>query len=133
MLRAWLVHDWQALEELVGVAGSYWAIEECLEGANGQTGLDQYELGKWDGWYPQITMSMLAHAYLAVVRYRANALCSGKEGEIWSGMKLCPESRNPRNRLRDEIGAGPETVLAWSREFVGGRVDALPPLSGGWI
>ena len=40
-------------------------------------GLDQYEARKWDGWYRYITQSMLDHTYLAVVRHRSNALCSG--------------------------------------------------------
>ena len=76
-----------ALEELVRVAGTRWAIEECFEEAKGQVGLDQYEVRKWDGWYRHITLAMLAHAYLAVVRHGANALCSGKKGENRSGMK----------------------------------------------
>ena len=34
-------------------------------------GLDQYEVRRWDGWYRHITLAMLAHAYLAVIRYYA--------------------------------------------------------------
>ena len=60
-----------ALEELVRVAGTRWSIEECFEEAKGQVGLDQYEVRKWDGWYRHITLAMLAHAYLAVVRNQA--------------------------------------------------------------
>ena len=75
------------LEELVRVAGTRWTIEECFEEAKGQVGLDQYEVRKWDGWYRHITLAMLAHAYLAVVRNRANALRSGKKGENQRGMK----------------------------------------------
>ena len=74
-----------ALEELVS-AGTRWAIEECFEEAKGQVGLNQYEVRRWDGWYRHITLAMLAHAYLAVVRHGANALCSGKKGEN-RGMK----------------------------------------------
>ena len=60
-----------ALEELVRVAGTRWAIEECFEEAKGEVGLDQYEVRKWDGWYRHITLAMLAHAYLAVIRRQA--------------------------------------------------------------
>ena len=60
-----------ALEELVRVAGTRWAIEECFEEAKGQVGLDQYEVRRWDGWYRHITLAMLAHAYLAVIRQQA--------------------------------------------------------------
>ena len=75
------------LEELVRVAGTRWTIEECFEEAKGQVGLDQYEVRKWDGWHRDMTLAMLAHAYLAVVRQQANALGSGKKGENRSGLK----------------------------------------------
>ena len=39
--------------------------------AKGEVGLDQYEVRKWDGWYRHITLAMLAHACLAVVRRQA--------------------------------------------------------------
>ena len=59
------------LEELVRVAGTRWAIEECFEEAKGELGLDQYEVRRWDGWYRHITLAMLAHAYLTVIRHQA--------------------------------------------------------------
>ena len=67
------------LEELSRVAGTRWAIEECFEEAKGEVGLDQYEVRKWDGWYRHITLAMLAHACLAVVRRQA--LEQGGPGE----------------------------------------------------
>ena len=60
-----------ALEELVRVAGTRWAIEECFEQAKGEVGLDQYEVRRWDGWYRHITLAMLAHAYLTAIRHHA--------------------------------------------------------------
>ena len=60
-----------ALEELVRVAGSRWAIEECFEEAKGQVGLDHYEVRWWDDWYRHITLAMLAQAYLPVIRQQA--------------------------------------------------------------
>ena len=75
------------LEGLVQVAGTRWTIEECFEEAKGQVGLDQYEVRKWDGWRRHITLAMLAHAYLAVIRQQANACFYGKKGENRSGMK----------------------------------------------
>ena len=74
-----------ALEELVRVAGTRWAIEECFEEAKGQVGLDQYEVRKWDGWYRHITLAMLAHAYLAVVRNQA--LGKEKKGAVTAPMR----------------------------------------------
>ena len=53
------------------VAGIRWATLECFEEAKGQVGLDQYEVRRWDGWYRHITLAMLAHAYLTVIKYQA--------------------------------------------------------------
>ena len=75
------------LKDLVQVAGTRWTIEECFEEAKGQVGLDQYEVRKWEGWYRHITLALLGHAYLAVVRQQANACFDGKKGESWSGIK----------------------------------------------
>ncbi len=58
------------MAELVRVAGRRWTIEECFEEANGEVGLDQYEVRRWDGWYRHITLAMLAHAYLTAIKFR---------------------------------------------------------------
>ena len=60
-----------ALAELVRIAGQRWRIESCFEEAKGETGLDEYEVRSWTGWHRHITLSMLAHAYLTVVRQHA--------------------------------------------------------------
>ncbi|MCP2353493.1 SRSO17 transposase [Nonomuraea thailandensis] len=54
------------IDELVKVAGSRWAIEECFQSAKTEVGLDQYQVRRYDAWYRHITLAMLAHAYLAV-------------------------------------------------------------------
>ena len=43
-------------------------------------GLDQYEVRKWEGWYRHITLAMLAHAYLAVIRHQASVQGCSREG-----------------------------------------------------
>ena len=57
-----------ALTDLVQVARTRWAIEACFEAAKGEVGLDQYEVRSWTGWHRHVTLAMLAHAYLAVLR-----------------------------------------------------------------
>ena len=47
-----------------------WKIEQCFETAKGECGLDHYEVRHWRGWYRHITLSMLAHAVLSVLRAR---------------------------------------------------------------
>ena len=62
-----------SLEGVVKVAGTRWAVEECFETAKGEVGLDQYEVRSWSGWYRHITLALLAHAYLTVVRAQTQA------------------------------------------------------------
>ena len=60
--------DGTALADLVRIAGTRWTIEACFEAAKGEVGLDQYEVRSWTGWHRHVTLAMLAHAYLAVLR-----------------------------------------------------------------
>ena len=53
-------------EDLIAVAGTRWAIEECFQTAKSDLGLDQYQVRRYDAWYRHITLAMLAHSYLAV-------------------------------------------------------------------
>ena len=68
-----------ALPEMVRVAGSRWAIEEGLETATGEVGLDHDEVRRWTGWSRPITLALLAHAYLVVTRAQA-AAGGGEQG-----------------------------------------------------
>ncbi len=42
------------------------AGQECFQTSKTETGLDQYQVRRYDAWYRHITLAMLAHAYLAV-------------------------------------------------------------------
>jgi SRSO17 transposase len=59
------------LSTLAQVATSRWSIEQCFKEAKGQAGLDEYEVRLWHSWYRHITLVMMAHAWLASVRRRA--------------------------------------------------------------
>jgi SRSO17 transposase len=54
------------LAELVRVAGSRWGVEETFQFAKNETGLDHYQVRRYDAWYRHITLSMRAAAILAV-------------------------------------------------------------------
>jgi SRSO17 transposase len=56
------------LRELIRVAGTRWAIEECFQTAKNEAGLDHYQVRTWRAWYAHITLAMLAAAWLAVTR-----------------------------------------------------------------
>lgn len=55
-------------KDLAIAAGKRWSIESCFEAAKQETGLDEYEIRSFDGWYRHVTLSMLALAFLASVR-----------------------------------------------------------------
>jgi SRSO17 transposase len=59
-----------SLETLVRVASTRYTVEQCIEEAKGETGLDQYEVRFWHSWYRHITLSMMAHAWLASIKLR---------------------------------------------------------------
>jgi SRSO17 transposase len=54
------------LRTLVTVAGQRWRVEESFQAAKGLTGLDQHQVRRWTSWHRWTTLSMLAHAFLAV-------------------------------------------------------------------
>jgi SRSO17 transposase len=59
-----------ALPGMARVVATRWAIEEGLERAKGEVGLDQYEVRRWDAWHRHVTLSLVAHAALQVTRAR---------------------------------------------------------------
>lgn len=61
------------LQEVVEAAGLRWHIESGFEQAKQEVGLDEYEVRQWGGWQRFITLGLLAHAFLAVLRARAHA------------------------------------------------------------
>lgn len=66
------------LQAMVQVAGRRWTIETCFESAKSEVGLDEYEVRSWQGWYRHITLAMLAHAYLTVMR--SSSATAAKKG-----------------------------------------------------
>ncbi len=56
------------LAALVQVAGARWRVEETFQAAKGLAGLDQHQVRRYVSWTRWVTLAMLAHAFLAVVR-----------------------------------------------------------------
>jgi len=59
------------LSEVVQIAGRRWTIEEGIEEAKGEVGLDQDEVRTYRAWYRFMTLALFAHAVLSVVRHQA--------------------------------------------------------------
>lgn len=56
------------LAKLVRVAGSRWRVEEFFQAGKGLAGLDEHQVRRYASWSRWVTLAMLAHAFLAVVR-----------------------------------------------------------------
>jgi SRSO17 transposase len=69
--------------ELVRVAGYRWVIESGFEQAKQEVGLDDYEVRSWNGWHRHVTLSLLAHAFLEVLRAEAEKRLPQKSNEVF--------------------------------------------------
>lgn len=69
-----------SLAEMVRVAGTRWTVEESIQTAKGEVGLDHYEVRSWNGWYRHITLAMWASAFLSVIRNETGAEMAPKKG-----------------------------------------------------
>lgn len=104
------------LQQMVRVVGARWRIEEIFEAAKGEVGLDQYEVRLWTCWYRHITLAMLAHAYLTVMR--AHGLCLEATHGQTAALALLPLTvAEVRHLLWQVLWSRPpplESVVAWS-------------------
>ncbi|MGW3648225.1 hypothetical protein [Streptomyces sp. NPDC000878] len=56
------------LTPLVRVAGSRWRVEETFQSTKGLAGLDEHQVRRHTSWSRWVTLAMLAHAFLSVIR-----------------------------------------------------------------
>lgn len=61
------------ITELVQVCDTRWQIEECFAQVKGEVGMDHYEVRTWEAWHRFITLCLLAHTLLVVLRTQALA------------------------------------------------------------
>jgi hypothetical protein len=70
------------LATLVRVAGSRWRVEETFRTGKGLAGLDEHQVRRFTSWVRWVTLAMLAHAFLAVVRADEHARHPAPDGLI---------------------------------------------------
>jgi SRSO17 transposase len=58
------------LSKLAQVRAARWTIEEDIQSAKGECGLDEYETRGWVGWHHHTALSMLALTFLVLQRAR---------------------------------------------------------------
>jgi SRSO17 transposase len=68
------------LSELVRVAGTRWTVEESIQTAKGEVGLDHYEVRSFTAWYRHMSLAMWASAFLSVIREEMGAEVAPKKG-----------------------------------------------------
>lgn len=63
-----------------------WTVEESIQTAKGEVGLDHYEVRSWTGWYRHMTLAMWAAAFLSVLRKEmGDAQALPKGGALQTG------------------------------------------------
>jgi SRSO17 transposase len=117
------------LPQMVRVAGQRWVIEEVIERAKGEVGLDQYEVRTWEGWHRHLTLALLAHALLEVTRAQTNtALATGERGAssyldpVYSGRT--PSGLAPSDGATPPVDLPPSLVSVAARPS--GQSSRLP-------
>ncbi|UKY55120.1 IS701 family transposase [Streptomyces inhibens] len=99
------------LNTLVRVAGSRWRVEETFRSGKGLAGLDEHQVRRYTSWSRWVTLAMLTHAFLAVVRADEHARRPAPDG-------LTPLTCNEIQRLFITLVVRPVREvahrLAWS-------------------
>ena len=88
------------LATLVKVAGQRWRVEETFQSGKGLAGLDEHQVRRFASWSRWVTLAMLAHAFLAVVRADEHTRHPG-------AADLIPLTCNEIQRLFTTLGVRP--------------------------
>ncbi|MGW0771062.1 IS701 family transposase [Streptomyces sp. NPDC002676] len=93
------------LSTLVKAAGSRWRVEETFQAEKGLAGLDEHQVRRYPSRSRWVTLSTLAHAFLAVVRADEHIHRTGPDG-------LIPLTCNEIQRLFLTVAVRPFRGLA---------------------
>ncbi len=76
------------LDTLAQVAGSRYHVEHLLEEAKGSAGLGQYEVRHWHSWYRHMTLALMAHSWLTLIRH-ADAQKKSPRSAVLAAAQCC--------------------------------------------
>ena len=102
------------LDELIRIAGSRWAVEECFQTAKQECGLDDYQVRRYPGWHRHMTLAMAAHACLTVLRARELGHGESRNGSSQLIHLSLAEIRRLITRLTDRRPTPVDHILHWS-------------------
>jgi SRSO17 transposase len=105
------------------VAGARWTTEQCYAEGKGEAGLADYEVRYWHSWHRHVTLSMMAHAWLASLRRSERERGAGEKGIARDGCRR--EAAIAHTGVRMDAGRGER---GRSAAAVGGRHAAATPL-----
>jgi SRSO17 transposase len=85
------------VEKLRELALARWPIEQCFEECKSCLGMDHYEGRSWKGWHRHITLVLIAHLFLQIIRksFTAESRQLSEHGRIVFKM-LCPDKKITR-------------------------------------
>jgi len=93
------------LKKLAEVRATRWTIEEDIQSAKGECGLDEYETRGWVGWHHHTALSMLALTFLVLQRARL-----GEKRATDDRARSAGSPRPPAGRSRVGHGRNPMVV-----------------------
>ena len=111
---SYLASDTRAsLKEMVRVGSCRHGIEQALNLAKGDVGLDEYEMRSWVGWHHHMTLSMLALWFLVLeqrwLKKRGWRLPFHRFAECWPSLSGAPAPTAKSQRSSTSNCAAPST------------------------
>jgi SRSO17 transposase len=99
------------LLKLAQVRATRWTIEEDIQTAKGECGLDEYETRGWIGWHHHTALSLLATAFLVLQRVRLGGKRAADDRARGACPAVPPAGGAPVGRRRDPVvvGVAPRT------------------------
>jgi SRSO17 transposase len=106
------------LAKLAQVRGTRWTIEEDIQAAKGECGLDEYETRGWVGWHHHTALSLLALAFLVLQRQRSGGKRGAADGARGAGAAEPPARRARLGHRGDPqvVGVAPRTQPQGGRQ-----------------
>jgi SRSO17 transposase len=87
------------LEELARVIKASHRVEDAIKRAKSETGLSDYEVRTWVGWYHHQTLSLIATWFLILETLRGKKIYAGTDGSTGSNLAVHTAASNLRPQI----------------------------------
>jgi SRSO17 transposase len=106
-----------SFETLIRVSSTRSPIEQGIEEAKGETGPDEDDVHFWHRWSRHITLSMMAHAWLASVRLHEQE--KNRRGRSADGEEVRDAHRGVQGMQREPVMMNPCCLSSHRKEWRG--------------